>query len=93
MLPTVIDEAVMPVWSLKALDGTVLVDPVEVVFPAAVVVVAELVELQATAVVATSPTIPSAAKRVFHDAEPKAPPCYQLAEAARAGRTPGHTNS
>jgi hypothetical protein len=89
-LPTVIDEAVMPVWLLKALDGTVLVEPVEVVFPTAVVaVLAELVELQATAVVATSPTTPSAAKRVFHDAEPKAPPCFQLAEAARAGRTPG----
>jgi hypothetical protein len=78
----------MPVWSLKALDGTVLVDPVEVVFPAAVVVVAELVELQATAVVATSPTIPSAAKRVFHDAEPKAPPC---SSAGRGGQGRSHT--
>ena len=39
-----------------------------------VVVDVELVELQATAVVATTATSPSAAKRVFHGAEPKAPP-------------------
>ena len=64
-----------PVWSLKALAGMVLADDRRVARGAAVVVVvAELVELQATAVVATSTTIPSAAKRVFHDAERKAPP-------------------
>ena len=34
----------------------------------------ELVELQATATAATSDDQPSAARRVFHDAEPKAPP-------------------
>jgi len=42
--------------------------------PDVVVVDDELVELQATAVAATTETIASAAKRVFHDAEPKAPP-------------------
>jgi hypothetical protein len=68
--------AVMPVWSLKALEGIVpRLDAVVLPLPAAVVVVeAELVELQATAVVATNATSPSAAMRVFHDAEPKAPP-------------------
>jgi hypothetical protein len=79
MLPTWTVAAVMPVWSLKALAGMARPDDVELpvvaVLPALVVVVdAELVELQATAVVATSTTIPKAAMRVFHDAEPKAPP-------------------
>ena len=57
-------------WSLKALDGMAELPDAR----AAVVVVVELVELQATAVVATTATRPSAARRVFHDAEPKAPP-------------------
>jgi hypothetical protein len=79
MLPTWTVVAVMPVWSLKALAGMARPDvvelPVVAVLPAVVVVVdAELVELQATAVVATSRTIPKAAMRVFNDAEPKAPP-------------------
>jgi hypothetical protein len=77
MLPTRTVVAVMPVWSLKALWGMARAElapvlPVE--FPAVVVVVDELVELQATAVVATSATNPTAAMRVFHDAELKAPP-------------------
>jgi len=37
----------------------------------------ELVELQATAVNATSTTIPSAAVRVLHDAEINSPPCVR----------------
>ena len=49
-----------------------MVDPV--VVAEVVVVDDELVELQATAVVATASTIPSAAMRVFHDAELKVPP-------------------
>jgi hypothetical protein len=78
MLPTLTVEAVMPVWSLKALEGIVprldaVELPVVAVLPAVVVVV-ELVELQATALVATSTTSPRAAMRVFHDPEPKAPP-------------------
>jgi hypothetical protein len=40
-----------------------------------VVVVVELVELHAATEIATTTAIPSAAMRVFHDAEPKAPPC------------------
>ena len=60
---------VMPVWSLKALDG--IFDPPD---PPVVVVDEELVELQATAVVATRATTISAAIRVFHSAVPKAPP-------------------
>jgi hypothetical protein len=42
--------------------------------PEVVVVDAELVELQATALIPTTATIPSAASRVFHGAEPKVPP-------------------
>ncbi len=71
-LPTWMELEVMPVWSLNALDGIDRPDPV--VTPAAVVVEVELVELHATAVVATRATIPSAAMRVFHGAESKAPP-------------------
>jgi len=59
-LPTFTSVEVMPVWSLKALAGGGG-RPVPLL-PAAVVVVVELVELQATPVVATSMTIPSAAK-------------------------------
>ena len=73
-LPTWTLVAVMPVWSLKALDGIGRLPMLAVVPPDAVVVVVELVELQATAVAATTVTNASAAKRVFHDAEPKAPP-------------------
>ena len=75
-LPTLTVVAVIPVWSLKALAGIVL-PPFDDELPPAdvVVVVDELVELQATAVVATTMTIASAARRVFHGAEPKAPPC------------------
>jgi hypothetical protein len=78
-LPTLTVVEVIPVWSLKALGGMVrpegelaAVVPVE---PLVVVVDDdELVELHATAVVATRATSPSAAMRVFHDAELKAPP-------------------
>ncbi len=68
----------MPVWSLKALVGMerpAADDPVDPLPAVDVVVVDdELVELQATAVVDTIMTSPSAAIRVFHGAEPKAPP-------------------
>jgi hypothetical protein len=76
MLPTLMVEAVMPVWSLKALEGIVprLDAPALPVPPVVVVVEAELVELQATAVMATNTTSPNAAMRVFHAAEAKAPP-------------------
>jgi hypothetical protein len=70
-LPTLTVVAVMPVWSLKALAGTARPDALDA---PVVVVDVELVELQATAVVATIVTITSAAMRVFHDAELKAPP-------------------
>jgi hypothetical protein len=71
-LATLTAVAVMPVWSLKALAGIFAngVPPPDEV----VLVDEELVELHATAEVATNMTIPSAAMRVFHDAEPKAPP-------------------
>ena len=75
-LPTPTEVAVMPVWSLKALAGMVLPPMLRRSADDVVVVVdVELVELQATAPVATARTIASAAIRVFHDAEPKAPPC------------------
>ena len=60
--------------SLLALEGTVRFPMLPCPLPDVVVVDDELVELQATAVAATTETIVSAAKRVFHDAEPKAPP-------------------
>jgi hypothetical protein len=64
----------MPVWSLNALDGIFeLADPP--LFDE--VSLAELVELHATAVVATSTSTPTVARRVFHDAEPNAPPWYR----------------
>src|ERR1700677_200499 len=50
-------------------------DPVVPPLPLVVVVVLELVELHAATDIATTTAIPSAAMRVFHDAEPKAPPC------------------
>ncbi|HEV3366037.1 MAG TPA: hypothetical protein VG054_01135 [Acidimicrobiales bacterium] len=71
-MPTFTSVEVMPVWSLKELAGGGG-RPVPLL-PAVVVLEVELVELQATAVVATSMTIPSAAIRVFHGADPKAPP-------------------
>ena len=72
-LATLTEVEVIPVWSEKALEGMFeFADPPE--FPEVVVVLDELVELQATAVVATSMTAPTAAMRAFHDAEPKAPP-------------------
>ncbi|HZM53605.1 MAG TPA: hypothetical protein VFC03_01100 [Acidimicrobiales bacterium] len=61
----------MPVWSLMALAG--IDDPPDPL-PDVVVVDEELVELQATAVSPTSTTMPSAAVRIFHDAEAKSPP-------------------
>jgi hypothetical protein len=80
-LPTRTVVEVMPVWSLKALAGMVrplldevVLPPVEEDAAAVVVVEEDVVELQATAVVPARRTIPSAAMRVFHDAEPKAPP-------------------
>ncbi|HZM57355.1 MAG TPA: hypothetical protein VFC03_20260, partial [Acidimicrobiales bacterium] len=75
-LPTVTESEVSPVWSLKALAGIFEPDePPEPPELAAVVVVdAELVELQAIAVVASTRTAPSAAKRVFRDVRVIFPP-------------------
>jgi hypothetical protein len=73
-LATLTDVEVMPVWSLMALAG--IGDPPEPP-PDVVVVDDELVELQATAVNATSTTVPSAAVRVLHDAAIKSPPCIR----------------
>ena len=73
-LATRTEVEVIPVWSLKELAGGCgRPDPPPLPAPV-VVVLDEFVELQATAVVATNTTIPSAAIRVFHGAEPKAPP-------------------
>jgi hypothetical protein len=69
MLATLTDVEVMPVWSLNALAGMPDPPPLpEVVFDE------DEVELQATALVATSMTIPRAARRVFPDANPTVPP-------------------
>jgi hypothetical protein len=62
------------VWSLKAPEG--ICEFPEPEPEAAVVAVDDLVELQATAVVATTMTRPSAARRVLHDVETKVPPCH-----------------
>jgi hypothetical protein len=82
-LPTVTDVEVIPVWSLVALAGTP--DPLEPP-PDVVVVAVELVELQATAAIASTVTNPAAARRVFRDGL-KAPPCLRT----QPGRTNGWT--
>jgi hypothetical protein len=63
-----------PVWSLKALEGMGRLDEPDPPPLPDVVVVDEFVELQATAVVATTATSPTAARRVFHGTDPKVPP-------------------
>jgi hypothetical protein len=78
-LATRTDVAVMPVWSLKALDGIAEFpepepDPEPEPEPE-VVVDDELVEPQATAVVATATINPTAPRRVLHVVESKVPPC------------------
>jgi hypothetical protein len=60
---------VRPVWSLKALAGIF-----ELPDPPPELPEEELVELQATDVVATSATMISAVTRVLDSADPKAPP-------------------
>jgi len=70
---------VMPVWSLKALEG--IFDPPG---PAVVAVLDELVELQAAPVAASSTTMPAAAIRIFHDADTNAPPRNSVRIAARS---------
>ena len=70
-MPTVTEVAVIPVWSLKALEGIFdeFYEP-----PAAVVVVdVEFVEPQAIAVVASRSTRPAAASRVFPDVRVMSP--------------------
>jgi hypothetical protein len=78
MFPTLISEEVIPVWSLKALEGMDRLEEPDAddppPLPDVVVVDAELVELQATTVIPATATIPSAARRVFHGADPKVPP-------------------
>jgi hypothetical protein len=73
-LATRTEVAVMPVWSLKALEG-IAEFPVPDPEPEVVVVDDELVEPQATAVVATATTNPTAPRRVLHVVESKVPPC------------------
>jgi hypothetical protein len=70
--PILTELEVMPVWSLKALDGIfeLLLLPPE---PEVVAVDAVVVELHATAVAATTTTNPIAAMRDFHEAA-KTPP-------------------
>jgi hypothetical protein len=58
----------IPVWLLKALDG------IPDLLPPELVPDEELVELQATVVVASNATTPAATIRVFHDAGRTAPP-------------------
>jgi hypothetical protein len=75
-LATRTEVAVMPVWSLKALEGIAEVPvPEPDPDPEVVVVDDELVEPQATAVVATATTNPTAPRRVLHVVESKVPPC------------------
>jgi hypothetical protein len=61
----------IPVWLLKALEG-IFDPPFEL--PPEPVPDEEFVELQATRVVASSATAPTATIRLFHDAGPTAPP-------------------
>ncbi|HUY67283.1 MAG TPA: hypothetical protein VMV06_10735 [Acidimicrobiales bacterium] len=78
-MPTWIAFEVIPVWSLKALCGMARPELPPLLPPPAVVAVEdELVELHATAVVATRATIPNAAMRVFHGAESKVPPMISV---------------
>ena len=72
-MPTVTESAVTPVWSLKALAG---IDELPPEPPPVVVVVvdAELVELQAVAVAASSTARPTAATRNLSDARATFPP-------------------
>jgi len=67
--------AEMPVWSLKALEGIVELPEPELEEEPEVVVDDDVVEPQATAVMATAATSPPAARRALHVVESKVPPC------------------
>jgi hypothetical protein len=81
------------VWSLNALAG-MDEEPSEgeEVLDAAVVVVVELLELHAAAPRATARTMPSAADRIFHDADCKAPPSYRMIAGVGGARRRADTN-